>query len=136
MKSRRETEKIIIELTEKYNNNIPDEIWNMSGNLNVKLQFDSINFFGMCYPQQEVYGLDRNIYDLSLLDPFYDGTLNLHDIWDKEKICPNPRMCEVENSNLKEKLYITNDAIKHWLIVGHEEEIHILSKSFTWCEIK
>ena len=108
----------------------------MSSHLVIELQFEPISFFGMCYPNQVVYGLDRNIYDLSLLDPLYDGTLNFHDIWDKKEICPDPGMYEVECSKLKEKLHITNDAVKHWMIIGHEEEIHALSRTFTWHEKK
>ena len=134
-RSNRETEKIINELNKKYNNNIPDELWNMSSHLVVELQFEPV-FFCKYSCQQPVYELDSNIYDLSLLDPLYDGTLNFHDIWNKKEICPDPGMYEVEGSKLKEKLHITNDAVKHWMIIGHEEEIHVLSRTFTWHEKK
>ena len=53
----------------------------------------------------------------------------------EKDICPDSKMYEVQNSVLKESLNITDNLIKHWLIIGHEEEIHILSKGFVWKEM-
>lgn len=134
--SKEQQNKMISKLNNLYNNNIPDEIWNKIGYMFIELHFEPINYFGIFYPQKEVFELNKEIYDTSLLEPYYDGTLDFHDIWNKKKFCPNPKIYEVENSILKKNLSINNNTIKHWLIVGHDEEIHILSKSFTWRKIE
>lgn len=133
--SPKQQNKEIDKLNKLYNNDIPDDIWNGIGYTNIEIHFEPINYFGIVYPWQEVFGLDEQKYDISILKPYYDGTLDLNDVWNEKGICPDSKMYEVQNSVLKESLNITDNLIKHWLIIGHEEEIHILSKGFVWKEM-
>lgn len=134
--SKKEQNKMLCKLNELYHNDIPEEIWNKVGYMLIELHFEPINYFAIAYPQQEIFGLDEKIYDTSLLNPYYDGILDFDDIWNKEGICPDPSIYEVEDSILKKTLNINNNAIKHWLITGHDEEIHVVSKSFIWRKIE
>lgn len=134
--SKKTQQKLVNKYNDLYDNDIPDDVWNNIGYLYIELCFESINYFGIHFSQKEIYGLEQEIYDTSILQPYYDGTLDFNEIWNETDICPNPKIYEVENSILKKNLKITNSSIKHWLITGHEEEIHILSKTFRWREEK
>lgn len=136
LNSKEQQNKEIEKLNKLYNNNIPEEIWNEVGYMNIELHFESVNYFAIIYPQQEVFGLNEEKYDMSMVEPYYDGSLDLEEIWSEEGFCPNPKMYEVENSILKKTLNITDDSVKHWLITGHEEEVHILSKDYVWKKIE
>lgn len=68
---------------------------------NIEIHFEPISYFGIVYSQQEVFDLDEEKYDISILKPYYDGTLDLNDVWNEKDFCPNPKMYEIQNSVLK-----------------------------------
>lgn len=130
--SQRKKENTIIELNKQYNNIIPDEIWNNIGNIIIDIKFECVSCFCEVISDCNTH---KEEYDTSLLTPYADGRMDFRKRWKETDICPNPNMYEVENSKLKKYMNFSNAKIKHWLIMLHDEEIHILARNFTWKEI-
>lgn len=136
-KSRKRIEKEKVLLKQKYGI-IPEEIENSLTISTIEVVFETISHFSISAPQVEVFGWNQELYDTSLIDSYYHGTLNFHEVWNEKGTCPNPSFYEVVGleDNLKKSLHIKSDKIKHWLIRGHDEEIHILARSFSWRELE
>lgn len=136
-KSRKKIAKETALLKQKYVN-IPEKIENNLTVSMIEVVFETISHFSIAVPQVEVFGWNKELYDTSLIDPYYNGTLDFQEVWNETGNCPNPSFYEVIGSedHLKESLNIKSDKVKHWLIRGHDEEIHILARSFSWRELE
>lgn len=129
--SPRVCEEVVLNLEKYYGENVPDEIYNMAGYATVEIKFTELYFFSQ-YAKREEY----EKYDFSAVDPYYFGQMSLKDIWNETNICPNPGFYEVIESNLKDKLDIRSENLRHWLLSSHDAYIDILAKSFEWKEVK
>lgn len=125
------------ELAKVYGDNIPDDIYNRVGFSEINLSFNPMVYFGIAFPQTEMFGIDTGKYDTSAIDQYYYGIMDFHKIWGQTGICPDPSFYEVIGSNdvLKSDVNILDSEIRHWMILGHSEEIHILSRSYKWTEV-
>ena len=97
----------------------------------LRLIFETVLHFEYSRPQQKLFGLDSQKYDININPSTYDRSA-FFQRWTDTQICPDPQMYQVENSDMKKALNIENSSILHWILVGHDEIINIVSKNFTW----
>lgn len=129
--SPRVREEIIYSLEKKYDENIPDELYNSAGSTIIEVKFKPIYFFG-----QHIKMEGHEKYDFSSLDSYYFSDLSVTEKWNTSNICPDPHFYEVLESNLKEYVGIKAERVRHWLLVSHDSYIDILADGFEWTEIK
>ena len=97
----------------------------------LRLVFETVLHFEYSKPQQTTFGLDSQKYDMVINPSSYDRSAFFQK-WTDTKLCPDPHMYQVENSDIKDALNITSNLMTHWILIGHDEIINIVSKKFTW----
>lgn len=128
--NRKEWDKEIFKLKQKYGDNIPDEEYNKAGYKIIQIKFTPICLFNI-YGKMD--GYER--YDLSSFDAYFDGRLSQGKEWNETGICPMPGFYEVVESKLKEEFGFNASKVKHWVLRGHDSCIDILAYSFEWREV-
>jgi hypothetical protein len=126
----RRYEQAISKLELQYGGDIPDEEFNKAGSVIIEVTFTPVFLFNI---YANMNGYER--YDLSIVNPYYNGELSLADEWNQTDICPNPGFYEVVHSELKEAYGFTSSKVKHWVLRGHDSSIDVLAYSFEWKEI-
>lgn len=103
---------------------MPDRLYNECMGQMLELRFEGTAFF--CFS-----GLpSRFPQDRSGALP--DAAL-FHACWDETGICPDPGFYRIEGSPLLARLCTHGEQLIHWLISAHDEELHVLGK--TWKEL-
>jgi len=97
----------------------------------LRLVFETVLHFEYSRPQQIVFGLDPQKYNIVINPSAYDRSAFFQK-WIDTKICPDPQMYQVEDSDIKRALNIKSDLMIHWILIGHDEIINIVSKKFIW----
>jgi len=97
----------------------------------LRLVFETVLHFEYSRPQQTVFGLDSQKYDI-IVNPSSCDRMAFFQKWSDSKICPDPRMYQVEDSDIKKALNIKDNLMTHWILIGHDEIINIVSRKFTW----
>ena len=118
------------------NETITKEIINETNMTNIKVTFKTIYHFSVYCPQYPRSVLDSELYDTTLLMPYYNGIMNFDDVWSASGICPDSGFYCIKESTYFQQYHISNtdNRIKHWLLAGHDEELHILAESYVWTE--
>lgn len=129
--------RTISQLKLVYDGNIPEEILNSIGYINIEIKFEPVYYFAVCCPQYPKSILDPEIYDTTLLTQYYDDTNDFNDSWSMSGICPDSGFYCVSESTYFQQFGISNsnNKIKHWILTGHDEELHVLAERFIWKEI-
>ncbi len=52
-------------------------------------------------------------------------------LWMTERLCPDPRMYEVEESSWRAELGLRRD-FTHLLVMGHDAYVEVIAKSWDW----
>lgn len=100
----------------------------------LQLTFETIVHFSYSRPQQHTFGLDPQKYDFQAI---YPSTSDIFfEKWARTKKCPDPQMYQIENSDIKQLLNIKSSAMSHWVLVGHDEIIHVIAEKFRWEVVK
>ena len=97
----------------------------------LRLIFETVLHFEYSRPQKRTFGLDPQKYDIIVNPNTYDIDAFFQK-WTDTKLCPDPNMYQVEDSDIKSILNIKSNQISHWILIGYDEIINIVAKNFTW----
>ena len=106
-----------------------------TGNIaKIKVTFETVYHFSVYCPQYPQHILDSKLYDQSLFESYIYNAEKFHEQWSETGICPDPGFYRIEGSTYFQQYQITNRSgrIKHWLLAGHDEELHILAENYRW----
>lgn len=98
------------------------------------LEFDGVIYFDFIRPRQAVFGLDPQRYDFHLIG--HSSELNFFKKWFSDQCSPDPKMYQIPNSDIKRKMNISGDSMRHWLLTGHEEIVNVVADSFRWSVVQ
>lgn len=99
----------------------------------LSLTFDDVIYFQYIKPQQMVFGLDPQRYDLHI---DHSSGIDRFRKWFSTQYAPNPNRYQVCNSDIKKQMNLSDTSMHHWLLTGHDEIINVIAKSFRWNIIK
>lgn len=95
----------------------------------LSLTFDDVIYFNYIKPQQMIFGLDPQRYELHL---DCKSEMDMFKKWFSNQYSPNPQMYQICNSDIKKQMNISDASMHHWILIGHDEIINVVAKSFRW----
>lgn len=92
--------------------------------------------FSQSYSDAEVVReADYDWTEVPTIDPqrIEESRHRLQSLWDETGKCPDPGVYEVENSSWSEE--VAEQALRHYLIVGHDAYVELLAAGLDWSVI-
>lgn len=61
-----------------------------------------------------------------------ENFVRIRDLWLSSGICPDPGMYEVRNSHLLSEFTEQSNELRHYIMLGHDEYIEVLTNGWSW----
>lgn len=113
--------EIVTEWEGRHQTAMPDRLYNERMGQMLTLHFEGVAFF--CFS-----GLPVRLMETEGR-PLQDAQV-FHDQWNETGVCPDPGFYRIEESPLLARLCTRGERLTHWLLSAHDEELHILGR--TW----
>lgn len=119
--SGRAHQTLVTEWERRHQTAMPDHLYNESAGRMMELHFGGVAFFCLSgLPARSEETAEQILIDAD----------RFHALWNKTGICPDPGFYRIEGSPLLARLCTHGEQLIHWLISAHDEELHVLGK--TW----